>query len=104
MRNKIESISAQIVRNERSDSVSLKELVSFGEFKLSIVVKSDHYHFQSRAVIEVFSKKDMAWNRVYSIHHSKMATEHGLGTSSDINPGDFSADRNALIEMAVKIL
>lgn len=74
--------------------------------KVRVSVCSDSYRFQCHAHADVWSAKDLKWNRAVSIHHSKMATKDSLAYVSQVpvTARDFQVDRDNLLKQLTDIL
>jgi len=73
--------------------------------KIKIIISSDSYQMQSKAVSEVFSEHSLTWNHVYSIPTSLMETKSGLAYHGDWNSDKhFEKDFKNILENTLKIL
>src|SRR5690606_37301673 len=54
--------------NQGSQDVTARRVLSLGDFKVRLTIKSDSYKFQSFARAEVWNPATLSWNHVHSIH------------------------------------
>lgn len=87
--------------------VTARRILSLGDFKVRLTIKSDSCQFQSFARAEVWSPATLSWNQVYSIHYSEMATREGLchlPNKQGLKIDNFILDFNRLLTMVKKII
>lgn len=98
----MKTLSKEIGRGRQS--VTYRETFEHNGKKVRIEIKSDSYDFQCYARVSVFH--DFQWNKIDSIHHSRMQTPPKLiYRQYDLaNEADFKADRNRLVKLAKDVL
>lgn len=88
------------------DDVIFTANYNIGGFKVRVKIRSNSYDFQSYAIVEVWNKDLLKWNRLESIHYSDMKTPAGLNyqPKSVVLDSQFVDDTNALVKMAEGLL
>ena len=73
--------------------------------KIMIVICSDSYQNQCKAISEVFNQGSLTWNHLYSIPYSLMKTDDRLAYRTNWNSEDwFEKDFKKVLENTLKIL
>ena len=93
--------------NEGRQDVTARRVLSLGDFKVRLTIKSDSYQFQSFARAEVWNPATLSWNQVHSIHYAEMATPEGLcyhPNKSGLNITHFTRDFDRLLTMVKQII
>ena len=93
--------------NEGRQDVTARRVLSLGDFKVRLTIKSDSYQFQSFARAEVWNPATLSWNQVHSIHYAEMATPEGLcyhPNKSGLKITHFTRDFDRLLTMVKQII
>lgn len=93
--------------NQGRQDVTARRLLSMGDFKVRLTIKSDSYKFQSFARAEVWNPATLSWNQVHSIHYTEMATPEGLcyhPNKQGLKINNFILDFNRLLTMVKQII
>lgn len=93
--------------NEGRQDVTARRILSLGDFKVRLTIKSDSYKFQSFASAEVWNPATMSWSQVHSIHYAEMATPEGLyyhPNKSGLKITPFTRDFDRLLTMVKQII
>ncbi|AFN39616.1 hypothetical protein MP1412_45 [Pseudomonas phage MP1412] len=93
--------------NQGRQDVTARRVLSLGDFKVRLTIKSDSYKFQSFARAEVWNPATLSWNQVHSIHYAEMATPEGLcyhPNKSGLKITHFTRDFDRLLTMVKQII
>ena len=93
--------------NEGRQDVTARRILSLGDFKVRLTIKSDSYKFQSFARAEVWNPATLSWNQDHSIHYAEMTTPEGLSyypNKSGLKITPFTRDFDRLLTMVKQIL
>lgn len=93
--------------NQGRQDVTARRLLTLGDFKVRLTIKSDSYKFQSFARAEVWNPATLSWNQVHSIHYAEMATPEGLcyyPNKQGLKINNFTLDFNRLLTMVKQII
>lgn len=93
--------------NAGRQDVIARRILSLGDFRVRLTIKSDSYQFQSFARAEVWNPATLSWNQVHSIHYSEMTTPEGLvyyPNKQGLKVDNFVLDFNRLLKMTQQII
>jgi len=93
--------------NPGSRDVTARRILSLGDFKVRLTIKSDSYRSQSFAQAEVWNPATLSWNQVHSLHYAEMKTQHQLiylPAKSGLDIRHFTQDMDRLLEMTKQII
>lgn len=93
--------------NEGRQDVIARRILSLGDFKVRLTIKSDSYQFQSFARAEVWNPATLSWNQVHSLHYTEMTTPEGLchyPNKSGLKITHFTRDFDRLLTMVKQII
>lgn len=87
--------------------VTARRVLSLGDFKVRLTIKSNRYKFKSFARAEVWNPATLSWNQVRSINYAEMATPEGLcylPNKSGLNTTHFTRDFDRLLTMVKRTI